>query len=207
MREGFELVWTSSGKDAVKILEEENMHLLLTDITFEKEDGLDVIQCVRNESSIPIIVLSEKEDESIKVSAFNAGADDYVSLTCNPLEVIARINSQIRRYTKLANMCENINKIYKMNDLEIDDTKKEVRVRDKVVYLTPIEYKILRLLVQEKGKVFSNNQIYENVWNMEAIGADNTIAVHIRHIREKIENDPNQPEYLKVVWGSGYKVG
>lgn len=207
MREGFELVWTCSGKEAVKILKEENMHLFLTDIEFKNEDGLDVIRRVREESNIPIVVLSKKVNEDTKISALNAGADDYISFSCNPLEFTARIHSQVRRYTKLNSMCENIDKIYRMNDLEIDDIKKEVRVKNKTVYLTPIEYKILRLLVQEKGRVFSNNQIYENVWNMEAIGADNTIAVHIRHIREKIESDPNQPKYLKVVWGSGYKVG
>ncbi len=130
-----------------------------------------------------------------------------MTMPCNPLELLARIKSQIRRYTQMANLCENINRIYRVDDLEIDDIKRKVTVADREVYLTPIEYKILRLLVKEKGRVLSIDQIYEAIWNMQAIGADNTIAVHIRHIREKIESNPKEPHYLKVVWGTGYKVG
>ena len=126
---------------------------------------------------------------------------------CNPLELLARIKSQLRRYTQLVNMCANIDKIYQVDDLVIDDNTRQVFVDHKEVRLTPIEYKILKLLVQERGKVLSIAQIYEAIWHMQAIGADNTIAVHIRHIREKIERNPKEPRYLKVVWGTGYKVG
>lgn len=126
---------------------------------------------------------------------------------CNPLELLARIKSQLRRYTQLVNMCANIDKIYQVDGLVIDDNTRQVFVDHKEVRLTPIEYKILKLLVQERGRVLSIAQIYEAIWHMQAIGADNTIAVHIRHIREKIEQNPKEPRYLKVVWGTGYKVG
>ena len=139
--------------------------------------------------------------------ALNAGADDYVVNGCNPLELLARIKSQLRRYTQLVNMCANIDKIYQVDGLVIDDNTRQVFVDHKEVRLTPIEYKILKLLVQERGRVLSIAQIYEAIWHMQAIGADNTIAVHIRHIREKIEQNPKEPRYLKVVWGTGYKVG
>ena len=158
-------------------------------------------------SSADDLIFSNNSEEAAKIAALNAGADDYVTLPCNPLELLARIKSQIRRYTQLANLCENINQIYKVDDLEIDDMRRRVTVGGREVYLTPIEYKILRLLVQERGRVLSIDQIYEAIWNMQAIGADNTIAVHIRHIREKIEQNPREPRYLKVVWGTGYKVG
>ena len=156
---------------------------------------------------MPIIVLSANDSEQMKIAALNAGADDYVINPYHPLEFMARINSQFKRYTQLANMCENINRIYRVDELVIDDVLRKVTVAGKEVSLTPIEYKILRLLVKERGKVLSIGQIYESIWNMRAIGADNTIAVHIRHIREKIEQNPKEPHYLKVVWGTGYKVG
>ena len=156
---------------------------------------------------MPIIVLSANNTEQMKIAALNAGADDYIIHPYHPLEFMARINSQFKRYTQLANMCENINRIYRVDELVIDDVLRKVTVAGKEVSLTPIEYKILRLLVKEKGKVLSIGQIYESIWNMQAIGADNTIAVHIRHIREKIERNPKEPHYLKVVWGTGYKVG
>ena len=139
--------------------------------------------------------------------ALNAGADDYVLADCNPLEVVARVKSQLRRYTQLVNMCANIDRIYKVDGLEINDMRRTVTVEGREVKLTPIEYNILRLLVQQRGRVLSISQIYESIWHMRAIGADNTIAVHIRHIREKIEANPREPRYLKVVWGNGYKVG
>ena len=126
---------------------------------------------------------------------------------CSPLELLARVKSQLRRYTQLSNMRANINQIYKVDELEIDDNLRKVSVEGREVKLTPIEYSILKLLVQERGKVLSIEQIYEEIWQMEPIGADNTIAVHIRHIREKIERNPRQPRYLKVVWGAGYKIG
>ena len=191
-------------------LEEQTIHLLITDIEVKEKgitDGIELISYIRSRSSVPIIVVSANEGETSKIMALNAGADDYVTTGCNPLELLARIKSQLRRYTQLVNMCANIDRIYKVDELEIDDTRRKVSVEGREVKLTPIEYKILRLLVQERGKVLSISQIYESIWHMQAIGADNTIAVHIRHIREKIESNPKEPRYLKVVWGTGYKVG
>jgi len=141
------------------------------------------------------------------VEGLTIGADDYVTVGYNPLELLARVKSQLRRYTQLVNLCESIDSIYRVDGLEINDRNRTVTVEGREVKMTPIEYKILRLLVQERGKVLSISQIYESIWHMQAIGADNTIAVHIRHIREKIESNPKEPRYLKVVWGTGYKVG
>lgn len=191
-------------------LEEQTIHLLITDIEVQERgatDGIELISYIRGRSSVPIIVVSANAGETSKIMALNAGADDYVTTGCNPLELLARVKSQLRRYTQLVNVCANIDRIYKVDELEIDDTRRKVSVEGREVKLTPIEYKILRLLVQERGKVLSISQIYESIWHMQAIGADNTIAVHIRHIREKIESNPREPRYLKVVWGTGYKVG
>lgn len=207
LSEGFHVVQAQTQKEICDLIEEESIHLLLTDIESRGGDGIQMIRNIRAGSSIPILVFSKNGEEAVKIAALNAGADDYVTLPCNPLELLARVKSQIRRYTQLANLCENINRIYRVDDLEIDDIRRKVTVRGMEVYLTPIEYKILRLLVKEKGHVLSIDQIYEAIWNMQAIGADNTIAVHIRHIREKIERNPKEPQYLKVVWGTGYKVG
>lgn len=207
LSEGFEPIKVKNAEEMKMILRERTIHLLLTDIEQKKTDGVQLIREIRGISSIPIMIFSKNDAEASKIAALNAGADDYVTLPCNPLELVARIKSQIRRYTQLANLCENINRIYRVDDLEVDDMRRKVTVGDREVYLTPIEYKILRLLVKEKGRVLSIDQIYEAIWNMQAIGADNTIAVHIRHIREKIERNPKEPRYLKVVWGTGYKVG
>ena len=181
--------------------------LLITDVDLNNADGIEVIRDVRKNSSIPVIVLSKNDDEFTKIEALNSGADDYVVYPCNPLELFARVKSQLRRYTKLSNISQNIEQIYRVNGLVIDDLCRKVSVDGREVRLTPIEYNILKLLVQERGRVFSIEQIYESIWHMKAIGADNTIAVHIRHIREKIERNPKEPQYLKVVWGTGYKVG
>lgn len=193
-----------------EVLEQGNIHLLMMDVHQQDNgvmNGVELIAHIRNISSVPIIVVSADAKETSKIMALNAGADDYVTLACNPLEILARVKSQLRRYTQLVNMCANIDRIYRVDELEIDDTRRKVSVEGREVKLTPIEYKILRLLVQERGRVLSISQIYEAIWHMQAIGADNTIAVHIRHIREKIESNPKNPRYLKVVWGTGYKVG
>jgi len=207
MSEGFEIIKVAKPQEIADIMNEKTIHLLLTDIDQNGKDGIQMVREIRNSSSIPILIFSKNKEEASKIAALNAGADDYVTFPCNPLELVARIKSQIRRYTQLANLCENINRIYRVDDLEINDVHRKVTVGEREVYLTPIEYKILRLLVKEKGRVLSIDQIYEAIWNMQAIGADNTIAVHIRHIREKIERNPKEPKYLKVVWGTGYKVG
>ena len=186
------------------------LHLMLVDVELNDKGwdrGIEMIAGLRRRSSIPLIVVSAQSAETAKIMALEAGADDYVTTDCNPLELLARVKSQLRRYTQLVNMYVNIDRIYRVDGLVIDDIQRTVTVEGRNVRLTPIEYKILRLLVQQKGRVFSNSQIYENIWHMQAIGADNTIAVHIRHIREKIEANPKEPRYLKVVWGNGYKVG
>ena len=161
---------------------------------------------MRETSSIPIIILSAKSEDADKILGLNIGADDYVTKPFNPLELVARVKSQLRRYTKLGNMAEDDGQVYQTGGLIIRDDLKEVTVDGEIVKLTPIEYNILLLLVKNQGKVFSIDQIYESIWNEDAIGADNTVAVHIRHIREKIEINPKNPQYLKVVWGVGYKV-
>lgn len=193
-----------------RALGSEEIHLMLIDVELNDkgwDKGIEMIASLRKKSSIPLIVISAQSAETAKIMALEAGADDYVTADCNPLELLARVKSQIRRYTQLVNMCANIDRIYKVDGLVIDDIRRTVTVEGKNVRLTPIEYKILRLLVQQRGKVLSNSQIYETIWNMQAFGADNIIAVHIRHIREKIETNPKEPRYLKAVWGNGYKVG
>ena len=210
MGEGFRVTAAGDYRELMEALEEQNIHLLMMDVEFPDKgfiSGIEMIADIRKRSSVPIIIVSADSAESTKIMALNAGADDYVTVNCNPLEILARVKSQLRRYTQLVNVCANIDRIYKVDELVIDDMKRQVSVDGKEVKLTPIEYKILRLLVQERGKVLSISQIYESIWHMQAIGADNTIAVHIRHIREKIERNPKEPRYLKVVWGTGYKVG
>lgn len=192
------------------VLDKERIHLLLVDVEMDNNgwgSGIELLTDIRKKSRIPIIVLSAQTSESAKIMALNAGADDYVTVTVNPLELLARVKSQLRRYTQLVNIGTDMAPVYKVDGLVIDDRSRTVVVDDREVKLTPIEYQILRLLVQQKGKVLSISQIYEAIWHMRAIGADNTIAVHIRHIREKIESNPKEPRYLKVVWGTGYKVG
>lgn len=192
------------------LLKEEHTRLILIDVELDGKDwgnGVNLISRLRKSSCIPIIVVSAQSAESAKIMALNAGADDYVVEGCNPLELLARVKCQLRRYGQLTNVRTNIDGIYKVDGLELNDSCRRVTVEGREVRLTPIEYKILKLLVQERGRVLSVDRIYESIWKMQAIGADNTIAVHIRHIREKIENNPKEPRYLKVVWGTGYKVG
>lgn len=208
--EGLHMTVAETYYEMLDALEEQAIHLLITDVKLKQKgfvNGIEMIADIRKRSSVPIIVISADGGESSKIMALNAGADDYIVLGCNPLEILARVKSQLRRYTQLVNVCANIDRIYQVGELVVDDTRRKVAVDGREVKLTPIEYKILRLLVQERGKVLSITQIYESIWHMQAIGADNTIAVHIRHIREKIERNPKEPRYLKVVWGTGYKVG
>lgn len=190
---------------------EEPIKLLLLDADFggdDAESNLMLLARLRKSSRIPIIVVSAQKEEAVKIRTLNAGADDYVAADCNPMELLARVKCHLNRYMQLAEtQLKIVGSIYKVDELEIDDSRRKVTVEGKEVKLTPIEYKILRLLAMERGRVLSISQIYERIWNMQAIGADNTIAVHIRHIRKKIESDPAQPRYLKVVWGAGYKVG
>ena len=205
-QEGYHVLKAYDGMEALEVLKNNEVHLLVIDIMMPKLDGLRATLKIRQESSIPIIILSAKSEDADKILGLNVGADDYVTKPFNPLELTARVKSQLRRYTKLGNKAANNENIYQTGGLIINDDLKEVTVDGEAVKLTPIEYNILLLLVKNQGKVFSINQIYESIWNEEAIGADNTVAVHIRHIREKIEVNPKDPRYLKVVWGVGYKI-
>lgn len=205
--EGFHILKAYDGYDALKILENEHADLMIIDVMMPGLDGIRTTLKVRETSSIPIIILSAKSEDSDKILGLNIGADDYLSKPFNPLELVARVKSQLRRYTQLGNMNQGSSEnIYKCGGLTINDDTKEVFVDDESIKLTPIEYNILLLLTKNAGKVFSIDEIYKQIWNEEAIGADNTVAVHIRHIREKIEINPREPRYLKVVWGVGYKI-
>ena len=180
---------------------------MIVDVMMPGLDGIRTTLKVRENSSIPIIILSAKSEDNDKILGLNIGADDYITKPFNPLELVARVKSHIRRYTRLGNLTQqNVENIYKCGGLLINDDNKEVFVDGELIKLTPIEYNILLLLVKNTGKVFSIDEIYKQIWNEEAIGADNTVAVHIRHIREKIEINPREPRYLKVVWGVGYKI-
>ena len=205
--EGFRILKAYDGYDALKILETEHADLMIIDVMMPGLDGIRTTLKVRETSSIPIIILSAKSEDSDKILGLNIGADDYLSKPFNPLELVARVKSQLRRYTQLGNLSQGSNEnVYKCGGLTINDDTKEVFVDDEPIKLTPIEYNILLLLTKNAGKVFSIDEIYKQIWNEEAIGADNTVAVHIRHIREKIEINPREPKYLKVVWGVGYKI-
>ncbi|MBD5534354.1 MAG: response regulator transcription factor [Lachnospiraceae bacterium] len=204
--EGYQIFKAYDGEEAIRILRKEDIQLLIMDIMMPKLDGIHATLKIREYSSIPIIILSAKSEDMDKILGLNVGADDYVTKPFNPLELVARVKSNLRRYTKLGSLNVDDNAVFRIGGLSINDDTKEVSVDGEPVKLTPIEYSILLLLVKNPGRVFSINQIYESIWNEEAIGADNTVAVHIRHIREKIEINPREPKYLKVVWGVGYKI-
>ncbi len=206
-QEGYQILKAYDGQQALKVLENESVDLLVIDVMMPKLDGIRATLKIRENHNIPIIILSAKSEDADKILGLNIGADDYVTKPFNPLELVARVKSQMRRYTKLGSTVgvEN-DAIYSVGELSINDDLKEVTVDGEPVRLTPIEYNILLLLVKNQGKVFSIDQIYERIWNEDAIGVDNTVAVHIRHIREKIEINPKEPRYLKVVWGVGYKI-
>lgn len=206
-QEGYEVLKAYDGDEAIKVLKRNEVDLLIMDVMMPRLDGIRATLKIRENMSLPIIILSAKSDDADKILGLNIGADDYITKPFNPLELVARVKSQLRRYTQLGSTARSDNQSeFRTGGLVIRDDLKEVTVDGEKVKLTPIEYNILLLLVKNQGKVFSINQIYENIWNEEAIGADNTVAVHIRHIREKIEINPKEPRYLKVVWGVGYKV-
>lgn len=206
MQEGYQIFKAYDGEQAIKVLKQTDIHLLIIDVMMPKLDGIRATLKIREYSSIPIIIISAKSEDNDKILGLNIGADDYVTKPFNPLELVARVKSNLRRYTMLGNLNVDNNALFQVGGLCIDDEKKEVTVDGEIVKLTPIEYNILLLLVRNCGRVFSISQIYESIWNEEAVGADNTVSVHIRHIREKIEINPKEPRYLKVVWGVGYKI-
>ena len=206
-QEGYEVLKAYDGDEAIRVLKNNEVDLLIMDVMMPRLDGIRATLKIRENMSLPIIILSAKSEDADKILGLNIGADDYMTKPFNPLELVARVKSQLRRYTQLGSTARSDNQSeFRTGGLVIRDDLKEVTVDGEKVKLTPIEYNILLLLVKNQGKVFSINQIYENIWNEEAIGADNTVAVHIRHIREKIEINPKEPRYLKVVWGVGYKV-
>lgn len=206
-QEGYEVLKAYDGDEAIKVLKRNEVDLLIMDVMMPRLDGIRATLKIRENMSLPIIILSAKSEDADKILGLNIGADDYITKPFNPLELVARVKSQLRRYTQLGSTARSDNQSeFRTGGLVIRDDLKEVTVDGEKVKLTPIEYNILLLLVKNQEKVFSINQIYENIWNEEAIGADNTVAVHIRHIREKIEINPKEPRYLKVVWGVGYKV-
>ncbi len=206
-QEGYHILKAYDGIEALSILEKEQINLLIIDVMMPRLDGIRATLKIREKNSIPIIILSAKSEDADKILGLNVGADDYVTKPFSPLELVARVKSQLRRYNQLGGSAqEEQERIYEAGGLKINDDLKEVTVDGEPVKLTPIEYNILLLLMKNQGRVFSISQIYESIWNEEAIGADNTVAVHIRHIREKIEINPKDPRYLKVVWGVGYKI-
>ena len=206
-KEGYNIIKAYNGQKALEVINSQEIHLVILDIMMPKKDGLEILKEIRKEKSIPVILLSAKSEDYDKIEGLDLGADDYITKPFNPLELIARVNSNLRRYVKLGSIEPKENEvIYKTGGLIINDEKKTVSVDDKQVKLTATEYNILKFLLKNKGKVYSIPEIYENVWKEEGFGAENIIAVHIRHIREKIEINPKEPQYLKVIWGVGYKV-
>lgn len=205
-QDGYKIYKAYDGEQAIQILDKEDIHLLIMDIMMPRLDGIRATLKIREYSSIPIIILSAKSEDTDKILGLNIGADDYICKPFNPLELVARVKSNLRRYTSLGSLTGENKAIYQVGGLILNDDIKQVTVDDEPVKMTPIEYNILLLLMKNQGRVFSINQIYESIWNEDAIGADNTVAVHIRHIREKIEINPREPRYLKVVWGVGYKI-
>lgn len=205
--QNYNIIKAYDGIQAISKVKELNIHLIILDIMMPNKDGTETLEEIRKERNVPVIILSAKSEDIDKITGLNVGADDYITKPFNPVELIARVNALIRRYTKLGGIEEKQNKsLITSGELIIDDELKKVTVDGNNIKLTPTEYNILKFLTQNKGKVFSIDNIYKNIWNEEGYGAENTIAVHIRHIREKIEINPKEPKYLKVIWGIGYKV-
>lgn len=204
-QENYSVIKAYTGKQALKALEQEKIHLVIMDVMMPELDGLTATVKIREELNIPIIMLSAKSEDTDKIIGLNFGADDYVTKPFNPLELIARVKSQLRRYTLLGG-AEEKKGVLKTGGLELDEEAKELRIDGEIVKLTATEYGIVLFLMQNMGKVFSIDQIYENVWKEPSYSSENTVAVHIRRIREKIEINPKEPKYLKVVWGIGYKM-
>lgn len=206
-KEGYNVLKAYNGEECIEILKQNTIHLVLLDIMMPKKDGIETIVEIRKQNSIPVIMLSAKSEDEDKIKGLDLGADDYVTKPFNPQELIARVRSSLRRYTKLgAIKDEKEENVYRTGGLEINDNLKKVMVDGKKVKLTPTEYNILKFLTKNKGIVYSIEQIYQSIWEEDCYGAENIIAVHIRHIREKIEINPKEPRYLKVIWGVGYKV-
>jgi len=205
--EGYATLLAYNGRQALSMLEKNEVHLIIMDIMMPEMDGLRATMEIRRERNIPIIMLSAKSEDTDKILGLNMGADDYVAKPFNPLELIARVKSQLRRYTALGSLPGSSSEgLYAVGGLMLDDRHKTVSVDGEDVHLTPLEYKILHLLIRNPGRVFSIDEIFERVWGEDSLGVGSTVTVHIRRIREKIEINPSEPKYIKVVWGLGYKI-
>ena len=211
LNQGYKVFKANNGLEGLKIVDKEDIHLAIIDMMMPVMDGASMIMKLREKHNFPVIILSAKSEEVDQIMGLNIGADDYVNKPFKPLELLARVNSQLRRYTKYMNISDDEDGekedegLYIIGGLELNENKRTVSVDDKPVKITPIEFKILNLLMKHPGRVFSSEEIYEKVWNENAINTD-TVMVHIRNIREKIELDSKKPKYLKVVWGVGYKI-
>ena len=204
--QGYVVFQAADGIEGLEILEKEEIHLAIIDIMMPRMDGIRMTMKLREKYDFPVIMLSAKSEDVDKILGLNIGADDYITKPFNPLELIARVKSQLRRYTTLGNMDQKNGNVIQVGSLRLDTDKKELTVDEEAIKLTPIEYKIVELFMNNLGRVFSIDEIYEKVWNEPSFNADNVVAVHIRRIREKIEINPKEPKYLKVVWGIGYKI-
>lgn len=194
-----------NGKEAVQLMQQQEIHLVLMDIMMPEMDGMSAMVAIREFSNVPVILLTAKSEDTDKILGLNVGADDYITKPFNPVEVLARVKSQLRRYIQLGSVVKQ-EPMLRIGSVELDDEAKRVTVDGELINVTRTEYEILKLLMQEPGKVFSSKTIYNKVWEDDPYGAENTVAVHIRHLREKIEINPAEPRYLKVVWGQGYKI-
>jgi len=203
--EGYHVLKAADGLEALQLIEENEVHVIILDIMMPKMDGISATFKIREQKNIPIIMLSAKAEDSDKIHGLSIGADDYVTKPFHPMELVARVKSQLRRYTKLGNY-QGQQQVIELEGLTLNKEAKDLSVEGESVKLTPIEFKITELLMANAGRVFSINEIYERVWKEPAYNAENIVAVHIRKIREKIETDPKNPRYLKVVWGVGYKI-
>ena len=203
--EGYGAVPAYNGREALRLLRERDVQLVLLDVMMPEMDGISALAKIRQESNVPVILLTAKSEDTDKVLGLNLGADDYVTKPFNPVELIARVRSQLRRYLQLGGGTAQGDTM-KLGGIEIDDRKKTVTRDGEPVSLTPREYDILKFLMQHPGEVFSPSELYRRVWNEEPYGAESTVAVHIRHLREKLEITPAQPRYIKAVWGQGYKM-
>ncbi len=203
--DGYGVKKAYNGKEAVRILQQEEIHLILMDIMMPEMDGISAMVKIRENSNVPVILLTAKSEDTDKILGLNVGADDYITKPFNPVELLARVRSQLRRYMQLGGGAPQKD-ILAIGGIELNDREKEVTRDGELIALTPTEYDILKLLMENPGKVFSPKQIYEKVWNDYPIGSENTVAVHIRHLREKVEYNPAEPRHLKAVWGRGYKI-
>ena len=204
--EGYQVFEAYNGREALEIMNRETMHLVLMDIMMPEMDGIQAMVKIREISNVPVILLTAKSEDTDKILGLTVGADDYITKPFNPVELQARVKSQIRRYMLLGSGNQQLEAKFTIGGIEMDDRAKEVTLDGEIVNLTRTEYDILKLLMEHPGEVYSPNQIYESVWKEDAFGTENTVAVHIRHLREKIEYNPAEPRYLKVVWGRGYKM-